>query len=265
MRTLKILLAATLLFAGNAGAQSSALMIQSGGGDTGGGDGGGSSQEISILQGEIRSTSGHTLEMSFSNGVQFVIDDSSNRIFIANSSATQEFNLDAALLQWANNDQARATALRQKLRNAMNDPMREMSLTSNSFQMASSMLGADTTCFSVDGDCNSDGSGIENFSTSVSDFQASGWGGYNFIFNGRPPQDDEDEDDRRDWERWRNDKCEDAATTARTIALMVPPAVAACGTVAWCVIGALAIANEIDSWASSSAACNAPYPGPDGW
>ena len=265
MRTLKILLAGMALFAGNVSAQSGAFRVGDGGAEGPGGDGGASSTGVAILQVEIKSKAEHAFEMVFSNGVQFVIDDASNKIIIANSSAIQEFDLDAALLQWANNDQTLATGLRQKLRTTLNDPMREMSLISDNFQFSSSVLGSDTTCFSVDGDCNSGTSGIETFSTSVSDYGASGWGNYNFSFQWLLFNEEDDEDDRRDWKRWRDDKCEDAAKTARTIALMVPPAVAACGTVAWCVLGALAIANEVDDWASANAACEAPYPGPGGW
>lgn len=114
----KYFLVAAMLFAGQVNAQT-AVGVGVGGGDD------------ALVTAAIRSNSDHMMELQLSSGVTFVIDDDLNKIFVDNGLGVQEMNLDAALLGWANGDSARASAFRAKLRSTLNDPMREMSLTSD--------------------------------------------------------------------------------------------------------------------------------------
>lgn len=253
----KILLVTAMLFAGQVNAQT-AVGLGVGGGDD------------ALVSAAIRSSSDHMMELQLSNGVTFVIDDNLNKMFVDSGHGVQEMSLDAALLAWANGDSARAVALRAKFHAALNDPKREMTLTSDDFNVGNSLWGSDTTCFSADSSCGAEPE-LGTFSTSVSDFQASGWGSYSMTFAAFGTPEEEDEDDRREWERWRQEKCEDASNHAFNIAMAAIGAGATCPfsvtlvAGAGCFVAGSTLFWELDNWADDSVACNAPYPGPDRW
>lgn len=251
-----------------------------GAGGTGGTGGGTTSSPLKIAYAAITPQT-HTIEMRLSNGLQIVVDEPLNKIWIAAPGRTQEeFALSSILLQWASNDQVRADAMRAKRHAAISDPLRNAALAPVLTSSASGLIatqgghhGRGMQGMVMDGTSSSYNCYYDLWcrTSQVSDWSGGGWGPYGFGYMDTGTGGGYGTPDYNYWNRWRQDHCDDASDAARGVALSVGGMLVTCpfaetgvGAAA-CAISGLNLLNEMDNYFDNRTICNSTYPGSGNW
>lgn len=256
-------------------------------GDSTGGDGGGgnSPPPVKVSYFAVDPQQG-TVTVKSSNGVSIVFNDRTNKVTVSAPVGSSVVSMHDVLMKWANDDSATASDMRSRIHAMVDDPKNTTMLvpgTSANKQAMGMPTQRDHT-LSMQPNMIMGMPGGYSFGCSLyyncsvvgmSDF-GSGWGPYTIGYwstphVGYPPQYPHDTPDYRNWERWRDDHCDDLTTDKLDFVgsgLIFLGSCAASETGIGAVGCAATYVTTVAAGRKMSIDkmdCNSKYPGPDNW